>query len=48
VALAPFQPPDAVQAVAFAEFQVSKETPPERTEDGLLCSATVGVTFTVT
>jgi hypothetical protein len=48
VALAPFQPPDAVQAVAFEACQVSTELPPERMEDALLCSDTVGLTFTVT
>jgi hypothetical protein len=45
---APLQAPDASHEVAFEEFQVSTEVPPEAMETGVLSSVTVGVTFTVT
>jgi len=40
--LAPDQPPEAVQEVAFVEDQVSIEDPPLTTEVGFVVSDTVG------
>jgi hypothetical protein len=51
VASAPFQPPDAVQEVAFVEDQVNVALPPLETVLGLAESVTVGtgcITDTVT
>ena len=42
VALAPDQPPEAVQDVAFAEDQVSVDVPPLATAAGFAVSDTVG------
>ena len=42
VALAPDQPPEAVQEVAFVEDQVSVEDPPLATDAGSAASDTVG------
>jgi hypothetical protein len=41
-ALAPVQPPEAVQLEAFVEFHVSVEEPPEVTVPGLAEIDTVG------
>jgi hypothetical protein len=46
-AFTPLHAPNAAHEVAFEEFQVSTEVPPEATEAALLSSVTVGVTFTV-
>jgi len=51
VALAPFQPPDAAQAVAFVVLQVSREELPLAALAGFTPRLTVGaggVTVTVT
>ncbi len=48
VALAPLQPPEAVQLVALVELQVSVEEPPFAMLDGLAVRVTVGVGTTVT
>jgi hypothetical protein len=45
VALAPDQPPEAVQEVALVEDQVSVEAPPLVTDVGLATSDTVGTAF---
>ena len=42
VALAPDQPPEAVQEVALVEDQVSVEDPPLATDAGFAASDTVG------
>ena len=42
VALAPDQPPEAVQEVAFVEDQLSIEDPPLATDAGFAASDTVG------
>ena len=42
VATAPLQPPDAVQAVAFAEVHVNVDIPPLATVVGDAASVTVG------
>ena len=42
VATSPCQPPEAVHAVAFAEFQVKLDAPPFATVDGDAVSVTVG------
>lgn len=47
-ALAPLQPPDASQAVAFKEIQVSTTGDPEATSVGSAVSVADGTTFTVT
>jgi len=48
VALAPLQPPVAVQEVALVELQVSVELPPLATEVGFAVNVTVGAGTTVT
>lgn len=48
VALAPVQPPEAVQLVAFVEFQVSVAEAPLATLVGLTLSVTVGAGTAVT
>jgi hypothetical protein len=45
--LAPLQPPDAVQAAAFVELQVSSEEPPSETNVGLAVITTDGATLTI-
>ncbi len=46
--LAPLQPPDALQLVAFAEFQVKVLVLPPVTTGGEAASVAVGSTLTVT
>jgi len=48
MALAPLQPPEAVQLVALVELHVSVAEPPPATEAGLAVSVTVGAGATVT
>ena len=48
VALAPLQPPEAVQPVAFVEFQVNVEAAPLATLFGFAVRVTVGAGATVT
>ncbi len=48
VGLAPFQPPDASQEVAFDDDQVSSDSPPPATTVGLAASVAVAATLTVT
>ncbi len=44
---APLQPPEAVQAVALLEFQVSVDVPPVAMTEGLTLNVAEGMTFTV-
>jgi hypothetical protein len=46
--LAPFQPPDAVQAMAFVELQLSCAEPPGATMVGVAAIVTSGATLTIT
>jgi hypothetical protein len=48
VGVAPLQPPEAVQLVAFVELQVNVDAVPLTTLVGLALSATVGLGTTVT
>jgi hypothetical protein len=48
VALAPLQPPEAVQEVALVELQVSVEVPPLAMTEGLATKVAVGMIFTRT
>jgi hypothetical protein len=43
VATAPLQPPEAVHAVAFSDFQLRLDEPPLATVVGKAVNATVGV-----